>query len=121
MIGKYHSGVTWRWNHAQDPTRNPQQIRLWLADKSLKHTSAHEFLMRYLDAHAPKAPTTPRLLVPTLAKNFGYYPHSHEDAATNMSVITHDLASKGYPNVWWKPLLRTHLHKWGLEHYALDA
>ena len=105
----------------QDPTQHPPHIRLRLADKSLKHTSAHRFLMRYPDAHAAKARATLRSLVPTLAKNSGYYRDSREDATANICLITHDLASKGYPNVWWKPLLRTHLHKWGLEHYTPDA
>ena len=77
----------------QDPTQHPPHIWLCLADKSLKHTSAHQFLMRYPDAHAPKARSTLWSLVPTLAKNSG----------------------------WWKPLLRTHLHKWGLEHYMPGA
>ena len=47
----------------QDPLQHPPRIRLELADKSPKHTAAHHFLMRDLDAH-----TTLKSLVPTLAK-----------------------------------------------------
>ena len=100
----------------QDPTQHPPHIRLRLADKRPKHTSTHQFLMR----HAPKARTTLRSLVPALSQNSAYYRNSHEDATANISLITHDLPSKGYPNVSWKPLLRTHLHNWGLEHYTPD-
>ena len=99
----------------QDPLQRPPRIRLRLADKSLKHTAAHQFLMRYPDAHAPKARTTLKSLVPTLAKYSGYYRDLPEDATANISLVTHDLESKGYPNTWWKPFLGTHLHKWGLD------
>ena len=98
----------------QNPATHPPSIRLCLADKSQKHTAAHQFLMRYADAHAPKAKGTLKSLVPTLAKNSGYYRDTRVDAQKNVKLITSDLAAKGYPNTWWAPLLHKCLKKWGL-------
>ena len=98
----------------QNPATHPPSIRLCLADKSQKHTAAHQFLMRYPDAHAPKAKGTLKSLVPTLAKNSGYYRDTRVDAQKNVKLITSDLAAKGYPNTWWAPLLHKCLKKWGL-------
>ena len=70
--------------------------------------------MRYPDAHAPKAKNTLKSLVPTLAKNSGYYRDTRQDAQKNIKLITSDLAAKGYPNSWWHPLLHKCLKKWGL-------
>ena len=52
----------------QDRAHQPPRVRFRLADKSLKHTAPQQFLMRYPDAHAPKAKVTLKSLVPTLAK-----------------------------------------------------
>ena len=98
----------------QDPAHHPPRVRLRLADKSLKHTAPHQFLMRYPDAHAPKAKGTLKSLVPTLAKNSGYYRDTKADARSNVKLVTTDLAVKGYPNSWWTPLLHKSLRKWGL-------
>ena len=95
----------------QNPATHPLSIRLCLADKSQKHTAAHQFLMRYPDAHAPKAKGTLKSLVPTLAKNSGYYPDTRVDAQKNVKLITRDLTAKGYPNTWWAPLLHKCLKK----------
>ena len=98
----------------QNPDTHPPSIRLCLADKSRKHTAPHQFLMGYPDAHAPKVKNTLKSLVPTLAKNSGYYRDTRLDAQKNIKLITSDLAAKGYPNSWWNPLLHKCLKKWGL-------
>ena len=97
-----------------NPTRHPPCIRLRLAAKSLKITQPNQFLMRYPDAHAPKAKGTPKSLVPTLAKNSVYYQDTRADAQTNVHLVTTDLAIKGYPDLWWTALLHKCLRKWGL-------
>ena len=98
----------------QNPATHPPSIRLCLADKSQKHTAAHQFLMCYPDAHAPKAKGTLKSPVPTLAKNSSYYRDTRVDAQKNVKLITSDLAAKGYPNKWWAPLPHKCLKKWGL-------
>ena len=97
-----------------DPTTHPPCIRLKLANKSLKNTAPHQFLMRYPDAHAPKAKNTLKSLVPTLAKNSGYYRDTREEAQSNVQLVTSDLAAKVYPNSRWTPLLHKCLRKWEL-------
>ena len=70
-------GSGWRWITLQgdmaisqgDLQHEPPQVLLRLAEKSLKFTNAHQFLMRYPDSHAPKAKRTLCSVVPTLAKN----------------------------------------------------
>ena len=96
----------------QNPAYHPPCVRLRMANKSLKHTQPHQFLMRYPDAHTPKAKGTIKSLVPTLAKNSGYYRDTRADAQSNVHLVTTDLAIKGYPNSWWTPLLHKCRHNW---------
>ena len=97
-----------------DVRHEPPQVMLRLADKSLKFTSENQFLTRYPDSHAPKAKRTLCSLVPTLAKNAGYYRTTRPHVAENVNLVTQDLQVKSYPNGWWKPVLYRCLDKWGL-------
>ena len=56
----------------QNPLQPPPHIRPRVADRSLKHTVAHQFPRRYSDAHAPKTRNTLKSLVSPLVKNFGH-------------------------------------------------
>ena len=83
----------------------------WSAPLGAAHPSS---VQRMINPQAPNARQMVESYVPNEVRSCAHYRLTTAAVLRNVSEVEQLLSTVGYPPVWWKPLVRKDVQKWGL-------